>query len=551
MALAGGWLARALRADKRALLLTLWLALVLASCSGSVLSRGGTRDVVVPAYATLYTTSAGADGVRGGGAARDAEVELRRRLAGRGDSAQPDGALAATAAWALRRAYAGETVADTRLLTDAARRFGFTGLVEGFVVMPLSDPRAPELLGSMLSGVPGNSPVNRYGITSGQGSDVALLVGAVEVELEDFPRALPPGGQVRLRGDVSPRFERASVFATDPDGNVREIAMKSRVVDATLEFPRVGTYSLELMGYGASGPVVLMNVPVLVGVSERDEGERDAAVDPNLTPEAAAAEMLELLNQERQKRGLRPVDADAELAEIALSHSRDMVEHDFFGHVSPITGSPEARIQKSGVRVAKAGECVALEVTPLGAHRGLLASPAHRAAMLDGGFTHVGIGVAFGDDGSAPRRLRVTLLFGRRVAPEEIRQSPEAIFEAIQVYRKAQNLNPIRLDPALTAIANAGTQALANGNAKTAQEALAESARELQRSVNRARVSRSVCQTFIEILERAQLASLGLLRDPELKSVGVGVVELVDGKGSRLGVLVAGEATRGKSLRCE
>ena len=528
------------------------VAMLASACGAATLAAApGTRDIEVPPYATTYSTDAGRDGVRGSAAASQGERILRDKLAERGDSeARPDAALAATAAWALKRAYARQNLSDTRVLADTAMRFGFTGLVEGFAIMPLSDARAEQLITTMLAGVPTNSHVNRYGIVGGSGSDVALLIGAVEAKLEDFPRTVAPGGTLELKGEVDARFERASVFATDPAGETREIGMTSRDIAATLRFPQTGTYLLEVMGYGASGPVVLMNVPIRVGVPEEAESDASVEVDPNLTPEQARAELLALLNAEREKHGLRPVELDAELGAIALAHSEDMAAHDFFGHVSPNTGGPEDRVRKADVRVSRVGECVALELTPARVHRGLLASPAHRAAMLDGRFTHVGIGVAFSQDEPAPKRLRVTLLLGRRVPLEETRQSAAAVAAYVHAQRRSHGLAAVHVDPVLAAIASAGTNALANANDKSSRAALSASAAELQRQVNRTHKSRSVCQSFVQILELEELASLGLLSDPGLAAIGVGVVELTDAKGSRLGVLVAGEARPGASIRC-
>lgn len=527
------------------------LAVLASGCGAATLAAAGTREVEVPPYSTTYSTDAGQHGVRGSEAASPGERILREKLAQRGDSeARPDAALAATAAWALKRAYSNQNLSDVRVLADAAMRFGFTGLVQGFAIMPLADARAEQLIGSMLAGVPSNSRINRYGIVGGGGSDVAFLIGAVEASLEDFPRAVSPGGTLELNGEIAPRFERASVFLTDPDGETREIALPSRKVAATLRFPRTGTYSLELMGYGASGPVVLMNVPIRAGVKDEEESDANVEVDPNLTPERAQEELLSLLNAERAKRGLRAVELDAELGAIALAHSEDMAAHDFFGHVSPSTGAPEDRVRKADVRVSRVGECVALELTPERAYRGLLASPAHRAAMLDARFTHVGIGVAFGRDEPAPKRLRVTLLLGRRVPLEETRQSAAAVAAYVQTQRQSRALPPVRVDPVLSAVASAGTNALATANDKSSRTALSASAAELQRQVNRTHKSRSVCQSFVQILELDELASVGLLSEPQLAAIGVGVVELTDPKGSRLGVLIAGEARPGSSVRC-
>ncbi len=42
-----------------------------------------------------------------------------------------------------------------------------------------------------------------------------------------------------------------------------------------------------------------------------------------------------LINEERRKSGLQPLQWDPALANIALSHSRDMAERDYFDHIDP------------------------------------------------------------------------------------------------------------------------------------------------------------------------------------------------------------------------
>lgn len=534
------------------LLLAIWLV---SGCAASNRpardASAGSADVTVPAFADEYSTDPGANGVRGGSAALDAERRLTAKLKARGDEIEPDQALAATAAWALRRAYAGQDLSDLGLFTDAARRFGFAGMVQGMAVMSLEEEDKRQLIDSMLTSVPKNLPISRYGIVAGRGTDVAIVVGVVEMSLEDFPRSAAPGGELRLRGKISDRFQRASVFSTSPDGKISEIPMKGREIEANVTFPQKGIYSLEIMGYGKPGPVVLLNVPVLVGVQEVDSASDDDEPDPNLTTAQAEAALLELLNEERKRAGAPPVKADPELYEIALAHSTDMLESGFVGHVSPSTGQPDQRVRKAQIRVSRAGECVALAPTPRAAHRGLLASPAHRVLMLDPTFTHVGIGTTLSQDNTGQARLHVTMLLGRRVPISELAQTPESLFAAIQKQRKARKLPAVRTDKDLAQIANAGTRALANGSAKTPDQALALSGAELQRVVNRTKKSRQVCQAFNEILEREQLATLDLLQQPEVASIGIGLVELPGAKGPRLGVMIAAEAASGKALRCE
>lgn len=108
---------------------------------------------------------------------------------------------------------------------------------------------------------------------------------------------------------------------------------------------------------------------------------------------SAEAEMLELVNQERQQRGLAPLQMDPALQAVARAHSREMFELGYFAHHSPVTGSPADRLQAAGIRYAVAGENLAYAPTVAVAHRSLMQSPGHRENILSAEFTRVGIGV--------------------------------------------------------------------------------------------------------------------------------------------------------------
>lgn len=129
-----------------------------------------------------------------------------------------------------------------------------------------------------------------------------------------------------------------------------------------------------------------------------------------------------LINGVRRQHGLRAVRANARLGAAARRHAGDMAAHDFFAHESPRTGSMEARVSRAGylrsVREWWLGEAIAWGQAERGAPRailkGLLASPPHRAILLDPAFRDVGVGVARGAPTGGNRgALTVALDFGR------------------------------------------------------------------------------------------------------------------------------------------
>lgn len=107
-------------------------------------------------------------------------------------------------------------------------------------------------------------------------------------------------------------------------------------------------------------------------------------------------QMLDLVNQERVKAGLKPLAPDPELTEVARKHSADMFARGYFAHDTPEGVTPFDRMRAANVRFLTAGENLALAPTIPVAHTGLMNSPGHRANILQPEFGRVGIGVMDG-----------------------------------------------------------------------------------------------------------------------------------------------------------
>jgi uncharacterized protein YkwD len=105
------------------------------------------------------------------------------------------------------------------------------------------------------------------------------------------------------------------------------------------------------------------------------------------------ARMLEMVNAERAREGLKPLAADPEATEVARAHSGDMLARGYFSHYSPEGGTLSDRLRKGGVRYLVAGENLAHAQTLPRAHQGLMNSPGHRANLLRPHFGRVGIGI--------------------------------------------------------------------------------------------------------------------------------------------------------------
>lgn len=106
--------------------------------------------------------------------------------------------------------------------------------------------------------------------------------------------------------------------------------------------------------------------------------------------------MIDLLNKERVNRGLKSLQAEEKLTDVARSHSTDMFKRGYFSHYSPQNQTVANRVLNAGVDFLVVGENLAYAPTVELAFQGLMNSPGHRANMLSADFNKVGIGAIDG-----------------------------------------------------------------------------------------------------------------------------------------------------------
>jgi uncharacterized protein YkwD/uncharacterized membrane protein required for colicin V production len=135
--------------------------------------------------------------------------------------------------------------------------------------------------------------------------------------------------------------------------------------------------------------------PLFVTRLAADQTEKlDLPDGLTLTPDPdAEQEMLRLLNAERTSRGLGALALDPRLLPVARQHSEEMFRLKYFGHQSPVNGSPFDRITAAKISYTRAGENLAYAHSVAVAHRGLMDSPGHRENILRPEFTRIAIGV--------------------------------------------------------------------------------------------------------------------------------------------------------------
>ncbi len=117
--------------------------------------------------------------------------------------------------------------------------------------------------------------------------------------------------------------------------------------------------------------------------------------DLGLSPEQMEDKLLLLVNRERSGHGLSELRFDPLLRAMARAHCQKMIVENRLGHDFPGYEGLDARAAGAGVYFSKIGENVAKSETFVVRffHEALLASPEHRENILDGEFTHLGVGI--------------------------------------------------------------------------------------------------------------------------------------------------------------
>lgn len=398
-----------------------------------------------------------------------------------------------------------------------------------------------DRLKRMLSGRRGSGPlrvgVGEAFIPGGKPSRyIAVLVSERQLEVNTTPRTISMGQTWTLSGILPPGYVDPSALVMRVDGKLEPVEVVSdgrrfsvRVVSGFQE----GTLYVSVGASGPFGSKPLVQLPVIVG----NEVPRVASIrrPPDeseiQTPAQAERLALALLNADRRRFGLHALERDESLDDISRTHSVDMAENGFFGHVSPNSGSPGDRLSAAGFRASVHAENVAHGDSIHGAQSGLMKSLGHRRNILNRNVTHVGIGVTGKSDGS---RIHWTLtqLFALPVAKLDISQATKDLLHRINSARLDAGFSQLRRDAALDQIAlRAARSAAAGGSEGLPQQVL-----------DRARTKKLIPRgAYVSVQSTTDMNDIQIsseLNKGSLERLGLGIVQLSDHPSGLIGVVM-------------
>lgn len=139
----------------------------------------------------------------------------------------------------------------------------------------------------------------------------------------------------------------------------------------------------------------------------------------SITLRAKEKRTLALHNKARTDRGLKPLCVNAKLTRAARSHSREMIEKDYFSHNSYNGESAGIRLSRRfGYDWSVCGENIAggygTSGEPDPIFKLWMNDPPHKANILDGRFRQVGVGTHTGNYKGKDGYTMYTVDFGSR-----------------------------------------------------------------------------------------------------------------------------------------
>lgn len=142
--------------------------------------------------------------------------------------------------------------------------------------------------------------------------------------------------------------------------------------------------------------------------------------------EVVSSTLIELTNQNRQARGLASLKENPVLTQAAYAKAQDMLQNDYFSHVSPSGISPWQWFKKSGYNYQVAGENLAIGFLESGeVEKAWNNSPSHRQNLLNPSYKEIGIAVVKGDFQGRETTL-VVQFFGAPIAVKSLANTKPA-----------------------------------------------------------------------------------------------------------------------------
>lgn len=339
------------------------------------------------------------------------EIELARVCGKR------DGALEKVASQIAERRARGLGTADADVVTAMMRAAGEPHVRPKVVVAtgqaPLDETGVRAQLARGASSPNGERGGARCAVAIAQTAHggevlVAIMVEAL-ADLSPIPMRGKTGDWLSFDARVHATASSAKLVILPPHGMPRTVPTTvdpSGMARARFSLDQPGPFTVQLVADLMDGPRPVLEAKIFADVEPGEPDDEPTAPGEDAAGAGASGDvenadsLMRMIVALRASEKLTPLVRHPKLDAIARAHALKMRDAKMAVHDAG-DGDPSARFEADPSLHAKAvGENVARAATVAKAHRALHASPSHRINLLRADYTHVGIGIATGEDGT-------------------------------------------------------------------------------------------------------------------------------------------------------
>ncbi len=353
---------------------------------------------------------------------------------------------------------------------------------------------------------------------------VVVIAARRNFSIEPVKRLLTSGETWAIIGQVPAGFSDAHASVLYPGNRIEvfPVSLKGRRFEVHIPAgDELGQLYVSIDGSFDSGPGKLLQLSAEIGDSLPSTFSAQVPTVEEFDSNDEAEELaLSLLQRDRNQLGLGDLVLDPELSAVARSHSREMRDLDYFGHLSPNTGLAGQRLSEAGYVASAYGENLALNDTVAEAQQSLMESIGHRRNIVAESMTHVGIGIAHSESKNA---YYLTQVFAQKVMPFDAEETISQVFEQINEGREDLGTAALEIDSELTEIAERGCKDASSTELEELPSQLAALASKAMQSRVAVRVSvlydvTSIVPDDTSLQGEFTKIGLALQRDPESSS---------------------------------
>lgn len=389
----------------------------------------------------------------------------------------PDGRLCAIADTLL--GWKDKELPPESVRAFVARYFGIPGIISGRMVISDLETEDVNNIAASIS-----DPVMNFAATAQKPlygmmtervkkgtTHVVVVFFDDVVDLQPLPKRLAPGATATVQGTLNGDLTKPRVELVDPIGTLQKVpGAEGKSFKADLKCgDHAGKFLVQVVAQKEGSDTLATNFPVwcnsqppvAVKLPQASKGPVDVA--------QAEKELLDLVNEDRQQAGIKPLKALPALSEIARNIAQKRAEG------KGITSADLTQaLKQAEIAAPMLLESMAQGFSVDDIYARFSDSPTDRSNEMNPDVTDVGVGVVKGPAAGDKPTFIAAQLYIKQRPPVDPAAAKEKLYAAIEKKRADARVGPADKDKTLEEIAQQYAEAAAASGGKPSKEKEAE-----------------------------------------------------------------------------